>query len=366
MDFSPFDHECMALALRLAAKGLYTTHPNPRVGCVIADGDRVVGSGWHRAAGEPHAEVVALQEAGPEAAGATAYVTLEPCAHQGRTSPCTEALVRAGISRVVAAVGDPNPLINGKGFALLRGAGIKVDTGLMEAQARELNNGFFSRMRSRRPWVRVKVAQSLDGRTALGTGESQWITSEASRLDVQHWRARSDALLTGAGTVRADDPRLTVRDVVLEHQPLRVVVDSGFGIDPGSRILDPADTALVVGCKRGPRMGVLEDQGVECLVVEDDSDGRVSLPALLRELAARSINEVQVEAGATLCGSLLVQGLVDEVLLYQAPCLLGEDARPAFAIGPLESMADRVHLDVRETVRTGPDWRLRLYPGKID
>jgi len=364
MDFSRYDHECMALALRLAGKGLYTTHPNPRVGCVIADSDRILGSGWHRAAGEAHAEIAALQNAGPAVAGATAYVTLEPCSHQGRTAACTDALLEAGIARVVGAVADPFPEVDGKGFECLREAGIRVDVGLMERQARELNAGFFSRMERGRPWLRVKSAQSLDGRTALASGESQWITSEPSRRDVQRWRARSDAILTGVGTVRADNPRMTVWDIELKHQPLRVIADSSFRIDPGSRILDPADTALVVGCTPGPRSEALEAAGVECLVVDDDGSGRVSLPALLHTLADRMINEVQVEAGAMLCGALLESNLVDEILIYQAPCLLGLEAPPAFAVGPLESMAERVHLEVREIVRTGPDWRIRLHPRK--
>lgn len=364
MDFSRFDHECMALALRLAENGLYTTHPNPRVGSVIADAGRIVGRGWHRAAGEAHAEIAALEDAGPAASGATAYVTLEPCSHQGRTASCADALLEAGIVRVVGAVADPYPEVDGAGFERLRQAGIQVDVGLMEAQARELNAGFFSRMERGRPWVRVKSAQSLDGRTALGSGESQWITSDQSRRDVQRWRARSDALLTGVATVLADDPRMTVREFELEHQPLRVIADSGFRIDPGSRILDPADTALVVGCSPGSRAQALEARGVECLVLEDDGAGRVNMFALLQALAERSINEVQVEAGARLCGALLEGGLVDEILIYQAPCLLGLEAPPAFALGPLESMAQRVHLEVREIVSTGPDWRIRLHPRK--
>ncbi len=362
MVFSSFDHECMALALRLARKGLYTTHPNPRVGCVIARDERIVGRGWHALAGEDHAEVRALAGAGTEAAGATAYVTLEPCSHQGRTSACTDTLVKAGVKRVVAAVGDPNPQVNGQGFEFLRQAGIQTDVGLMEQQARELNAGFFSRITKGRPWIRIKSAQSLDGRTALGSGESRWISSDSSRRDVQHWRARSDAILTGAGTVRADDPRLTVRGGDMERQPLRVILDSRFGIDPGARVLAGPGGALVVGCRTGVRLEALRSQGIECLLIEEDGAGRVDLAALMAELGRRSINEVQVEAGSVLCGALLNQELVDEILLYVAPCLLGVDAPPAFAFGPLESMAGRVHLEMREMVRTGPDWRIRLFP----
>lgn len=366
MEFSRFDHECMALALRLAEKGLYTTHPNPRVGCVIARGGRVIATGWHRAAGADHAEIVALGAAGDSTAGATAYVTLEPCAHQGRTAACADALVEAGIERVVAAVADPYPEVDGAGFTHLRNAGVRVDVGLMERQARELNAGFFSRLSRGRPWVRVKTAQSLDGRTALGSGESKWITSEASRRDVQHWRARSDAILTGSGTVRADDPNMTVRLEGFARQPLRAIADSRFRIDPGARVLDPPDGAAVFGCERNAGTERLLEAGVECVVLNDDGSGRVDLPALLARLAEWSINEVQVEAGAVLCGALLDQGLVDEILVYQAPRLLGVGAPPAFAIGPLESMTQGVHLEVLETVKTGPDWRIRLRPRPRD
>jgi diaminohydroxyphosphoribosylaminopyrimidine deaminase/5-amino-6-(5-phosphoribosylamino)uracil reductase len=275
-----------------------------------------------------------------------------------------DALIKAGIARVVAAVADPNPVVAGKGFERLRKAGIRVDTGLMEIQAVALNAGFFHRMTLGRPWVRVKTAQSLDGRTALASGESQWITSEQSRHDVQHWRARSDAILTGIGTVVADDPSLTVRLPATSRQPLRVIADSGFSIDPARRVLTPPDEALVVGCSPGPGMDRLEAQGVRCLVVEENEvePGRLSLPALLRALAAREINEVQVEAGATLGGALLSLGLVDEILMYQAPRLMGVGGPPAFAVGPLESMQQSAHFEVLEVVRTGPDWRIRLRP----
>ncbi|MDX1555982.1 MAG: bifunctional diaminohydroxyphosphoribosylaminopyrimidine deaminase/5-amino-6-(5-phosphoribosylamino)uracil reductase RibD [Xanthomonadales bacterium] len=362
MEFSSFDHECMALALRLARKGLYSTHPNPRVGCVISRSGHIVGTGWHVAAGSAHAEVNALEEAGDQARASTAYVTLEPCAHQGQTSACAEALVRAGVSRVVAAVSDPNPRVNGQGYDCLREAGVQVDTGLMETQARELNCGFFSRIERGRPWVRVKSAQSLDGRTALENGESRWISSEESRRDVQRWRARSDAILTGSATVRADDPRMTTRFEGATRQPLRVIAASRFAINTDAQVLKSPGDALVVGCEAGEGLETLLSMGIECLVVENDGAGRVSLKALLSALAERSINEVQVEAGSVLCGALLREGLVDEVLLYQAPCLLGAGAAPAFAVGPLESMADRMHFECHETVRTGPDWRFRLKP----
>jgi diaminohydroxyphosphoribosylaminopyrimidine deaminase/5-amino-6-(5-phosphoribosylamino)uracil reductase len=363
MEFSAFDYQCMALALKLAEKGLYTTHPNPRVGCVVADSGQVLGQGWHRAAGEEHAEVAALGQAGAASRGATAYVTLEPCSHEGRTGACADALVAAGISRVVAAVSDPNPEVSGSGLERLRQAGVQVELGLLESAARELNAGFFSRMTRGRPWVRVKCAQSLDGRTALRDGQSKWISSEQSRLDVQHWRARSDAILTGIGTVRADDPNLTVRLSNDSRQPLRVVADSKFSIDAQSRVLLSPGRALIVGSLAGPALDLLTKAGVECLVVGEDEQGEgVGLPGLLRALAEREINEVQVEAGSTLCGNLLKQGLVDEIVLYQAPLLLGVDARPAFAIGPLDSMAQGIHLEILETVRMGRDWRIRLRP----
>ena len=363
MDFSGFDHECMSLALKLAEKGLYTTHPNPRVGCVIADSHRVLGQGWHEAAGREHAEVGALGQAGDAARGATAYVSLEPCSHEGRTGACANALVKAGIARVVAAVSDPNPEVSGKGFERLRQAGVRVEMGLLESQARALNAGFFSRMLRGRPWLRVKAAQSLDGRTALHNGESRWISSEQSRRDVQHWRARSDAILTGIGTVRADNPRMTVRRPDNIRQPLRVIVDSKFSIDTGSRILESPGEALVVGLAPGPELDRLSRAGVECLAVggHDEATG-VDLNALLGALAERQINEVQVEAGSTLCGALLTGGLVDEILLYQAPLLLGVDAAPAFSFGPLDSMAQGLHLEIREIVRIGPDLRMRLIP----
>lgn len=366
MNFSSFDHQCMALALREAARGLATTHPNPRVGCVIADTSGVIATGWHRTAGEEHAEPAALRQAGDRARGATAYVTLEPCAHQGRTAPCTQALIQAGISRVVAAMEDPNPEVSGRGFKQLREAGVQVDSGLMEGQARELNAGFVSRMSRGRPWVRIKSAQSLDGRTALGNGDSKWITSEASRKDVQQWRARSDAILTGSATVKADNPRMTVRLPDSARQPLRVVVDSNFSVCPESRIFQAPGDSLVAGCSAGDGQKALVAQGIECIELPEDDNGRVDLPALLQALGKRGINEVQVEAGGTLCGALLCRGLVDEVLLYQAPCLLGLEAAPAFSFGPLESVSERMHLEAVETLKVGPDWRFRLRPQERD
>lgn len=360
VSFTRFDHECMAEALRLAARGLYTTDPNPRVGCVLADGDRVRGRGWHERAGAAHAEIAALQDAG-DAAGLTAYVTLEPCSHHGRTPPCADALVAAGVKRVVIAALDPNPRVNGGGAERLSAAGITVESGLMAEAAEALNCGFFSRMRRGRPWVRIKTAISLDGRTALRNGDSRWISSEASRRDVQRWRARSSAILTGVGTVRADDPSLDARVDASVLQPLRVVADSRWRIPPSSRLLDdPAHTLIAGGAEVEPPEALLA-RGVECLPLPVKA-GRLDLPALMRALAEREINEVQVEAGARLCGALLAEGLVDELLVYQAPVLLGDGGPGPLALGPLESMADRTHFSVLETVHFGADLRLRLRP----
>ena len=360
MSFSRLDHECMAEALRLAARGLYTTDPNPRVGCVLADGERVRGRGWHERAGGPHAEIAALRDAG-EAVGLTAYVTLEPCSHHGRTPPCVDALLAAGVKRVVIAAMDPNPRVSGGGAKRLSAAGVAVESGLMQEAAEALNCGFFSRMRRGRPWLRVKTAISLDGRTALRNGDSRWISSEASRRDVQRWRARSSAILTGVGTVRADDPSLDARVDAPVLQPLRVVADSRWRTPPTSRLLvDPARTLIVGGADSEPPP-TLRDRGVECLPLPVTA-GRLDLPALMRALAEREINEVQVEAGARLCGALFAEGLVDELLVYQAPVLLGDGGPGPLALGPLESMADRTHFNVLETRHLGADLRLRLRP----
>jgi len=359
--FSGFDHECMAEALRLARRGLYTTDPNPRVGCVIADGERVIGRGWHEAAGSPHAEIAALRDADRPVRGHTAYVTLEPCNHHGRTPPCTEALLEAGIARVVIASADPNPAVTGGGLARLRDAGLEVQSGLLEREAEELNCGFLMRMRAGRPWVRVKIAVSLDGRTALRSGESQWISGPASRRDVQRWRARSSAILTGIGTLLADDPSLEARVEVPVCQPLRVVADSRWRAPPDCRLLQDPRRTLLAGDRAAPVPAELRASGVNILEVAAAPSG-IDLRALLEALAEREINEVQVEAGARLCGSLLEAGLVDELLLYQAPVLLGDGGPGPFTLGPLESMADRTHLKVLETTHIGEDLRIRLSP----
>lgn len=357
MNFSAFDHQCMAQALRLAEQGLNSTHPNPRVGCVLASGDRVLADGWHRRAGEAHAEVHALRESGEAARGSTVYVTLEPCSHQGRTASCARALIEAGVSRVVAATVDPNPEVDGAGFRMLREAGIQVDTGLMKQESEELNRGFASRMRRGRPWVRVKLALSMDGRTALANGDSKWISSAASREDVQEWRARSSAVMTGIGTVLADDPSLDVRLEGQERQPLRVIVDSSWRTPPEARTLTLPGQVVIAGNANQPVPERLKSSQATLLAVTDDGHGRVELRELMRELAGLELNEVQVECGAVLGGALLTAGLVDELLVYQAPLILGSGARDAFATRILEDMKDRFELHCIESVRTGPDLR---------
>jgi diaminohydroxyphosphoribosylaminopyrimidine deaminase/5-amino-6-(5-phosphoribosylamino)uracil reductase len=348
----------MARALQLAKRGLYTTDPNPRVGCVIVRDGQVVGEGWHVRAGEPHAEVHALAAAGPQATGATAFVTLEPCCHHGRTPPCSEALVKAGIVRVVAAMPDPNPRVASQGIADLEKSGIRVDVGLLQAESERLNPGFISRMTRGRPYLRVKLATSLDGRTALTNGESKWITGDPARADVQRLRARSSAILTGISTVLADDPSLTVRDLDIWRQPLRVVVDGHLSMRTDARMLNlPGKTLVVTAEDDVEQATALRHAGAEVTVMRVGPD-RVDLPGLMQNLAERKVNEVLVEAGATLCGSLLQAGLVDELVVYLAPHLLGSPARGMFNIPGLESMQDRIALDIRDVRAVGNDWRI--------
>lgn len=360
--FGAMDHRHMAQALLLAGRGLFTTQPNPRVGCVIAHGDEVVGTGFHQRAGEPHAEVFALREAGERARGASAYVTLEPCAHYGRTPPCADALVAAGVRRVVIASEDPFPQVNGRGIDKLRAAGITVETGLMREAARELNIGFFSRIERGRPWVRVKLAMSLDGRTALANGESKWITGEAARADVQRWRARSSAILSGSGTVLADDPRLTVRLPEGEAfaPPLRVILDRQLRTPAGSHVLDGSMPTLLL---HGAAASGADERFARVERVALAMQGDVlDLRAALALLAGRGCNEVHVEAGPTLCGALFAAGLVDELLLYVAPLLLGDGARPLLQLPTLHDMARRWQLQVVDQRMLGQDIRLRLRP----
>ena len=359
----------MARALRLAERGLFTTTPNPRVGCVLVKDGRVVGEGWHARAGEPHAEPHALRAAGDKARGATAYVTLEPCSHHGRTPPCANALIDAGVSRVVAAMRDPNPQVAGGGIALLTLAGVQVEVGLLEQAAAELNIGFIARMTRGRPWVRLKTAASLDGKTALLNGESKWITGPAARTDVHRLRARSCAVLTGVGTVLADDPQMSVRGldspeepgVASIRQPLRVILDSRLRTPPGARILEDGNALLV--CQQadpGP-LDALLHAGATVLELPG-ADGRPDLALLLEELARRGMNEVHVEAGATLNGALLEAGLVDEWVAYLAPLVMGHQARGLFAMSALEDMAGRRGFRLLDARMLGSDLRLTLRP----
>jgi diaminohydroxyphosphoribosylaminopyrimidine deaminase/5-amino-6-(5-phosphoribosylamino)uracil reductase len=356
--FTPADREFMARALRLAERGLFTTTPNPRVGAVVVRGDEVVGEGFHERAGEAHAEVNALRAAGRRAEGATVYVTLEPCVHHGRTPPCVEALLAAQVKRVVVAMGDPNPKVSGRGFAALRVAGIEVDSGLLEDEARELNEGFVSRMTRGRPWVRLKVATTLDARTALANGESQWITGEAARADGHRWRARACAILTGIGTVRDDDPRLTVRDVETPRQPLRVLVDSRLEVPLTARLLDGGNLLVAAAIEDRAKTAALRDRGAEVVVLPNAS-GKVELEDLVRELGRRALNEIHVEAGFKLNGSLVAAGVVDELLVYIAPKVLGESARGMFNLPGVERLADARRLRLRDVTRIGEDVRLR-------
>lgn len=354
--FTATDEALMRRALELAAQGMNTTHPNPRVGCVLVNDGHIVGEGWHRKAGEPHAEVHALRAAGERARGATAYVTLEPCSHFGRTPPCADALLEAGIAEVVVALSDPNPAVNGAGLARLQAAGINVRSGLLEAEALMLNAGFVKRMREGLPLVRVKLGASLDGRTALANGVSQWITSEAARRDVQYWRARSSAILTGIGTVLADDPQLNVRlpDIDMAgRQPLRVVLDSQLRIPITTRLCATEGTLVFT------TQPALSRGAAEVVSWQADPQGGIELRSMLQELARRGCNEVLVEAGPTLAGRLLELGLADELLMYVAPVLLGDAARPLLRLPMIESMQDRIELELQDMQGVGPDLRLR-------
>jgi diaminohydroxyphosphoribosylaminopyrimidine deaminase/5-amino-6-(5-phosphoribosylamino)uracil reductase len=355
-EFTDADRAHMARALALAERGLWTTTPNPRVGCVVVRDGAVIGEGFHARAGDAHAEVAALADVrarGLDARGATMYVTLEPCNHAGRTPPCTDAVIAAGIARVVAAMADPHTIAGG-GADRLRAGGIAVDLGLLEDDARELNLGFVSRVTRGRPWVRLKAAASLDGRTALASGESQWITGEAARADGHRWRARACAVLTGIGTVLQDDPQLTVRAVATPRQPRRVIVDRHAQTPPGARILADGDALIVTAGERNPAW----KPGIEVIALPD-ANRRVDLAAMLAELGRRGVNELHVEAGARLNGALLAAGLIDELLLYLAPSLLGDPARGVAEFpGGVARLADRVALSLRETVRIGDDLRI--------
>jgi diaminohydroxyphosphoribosylaminopyrimidine deaminase / 5-amino-6-(5-phosphoribosylamino)uracil reductase len=363
-----FDRFAMNRALLLAARGLETTHPNPRVGCVIAQDTKIIGEGWHERAGEGHAEVNALaavRSAGLETRGATAYVTLEPCSHYGRTPPCTDALIAAGVARVVYAVQDPNPEVSGRGDELLRRAGIAVESGLMEAEAVDLNIGYMKRRTYGRPWVRLKLAMSLDGRTALANGASQWITGEASRNDVQHWRARSSAVMTGVGTVLADDPRLDVRLPPEKPedepwQPLRVILDTRLRTPTDSRLFSTGGEVLIL-TEDPTRGATLAEMGVAVEAIPA-SHGRLDLVAVVERMGELEVNELLVEAGPTLSGEMLRQGLVDELLLYVAPKMLGPQGLPLVDLPQLSDLQDALGFTVAGVQRLEDDLRLRLRP----
>ncbi len=351
------DYSYMARALRLAAKAMYTTTPNPRVGCVIVCDSQVVSEGWHQRAGGPHAEIVALERAGRAAKAATVYVTLEPCSHQGRTGPCVEALIGAGVGRVVVAMQDPNPLVCGAGINRLREAGIRVDCGVLESQARQLNIGYVSRMTRGRPWLRIKIASGLDGKTSLENGASQWITSPDARRDAHRWRARSCAVMTGIGTLTSDDPRLTVRDVETSRQPLRVVVDSRLRIPVDSRIFDGGDLLIATASDDAARIRQVTERGAE-VVVLPDQHGKVDLGQFAASLGERGINEVLVEAGINLHSALWRAGVVDELLIYYAPKLLGDRGRGMFDLGDLGEMDAVPVLEITELRQVGADLRV--------
>jgi len=355
--FSPDDQRHMAEALRLAENGLFTATPNPRVGCVIVRDGETVGSGWHEKAGGPHAEAVALRAAGARARGATAYVSLEPCNHHGRTPPCSEALIEAGIARVVAAMPDPNTKVAGGGFAALRAAGIRVESGLMQEEARALNIGFVARMSRGRPWLRMKIAASLDGRTALANGRSQWITGPEARRDGHAWRARACAVLTGIGTVRDDDPQLNVREVETPRQPLIVVVDSRLQLPLSARLLQSGRVLVAAAVEDKVAIAALQDKGAEVVVLPNAS-GKVELTELARELARRELNEVHVEAGYKLNGSLLREGLVDELLVYLAPAILGDGARGMFGLPELTDLTQKRLVQFTGMQTLGSDLRI--------
>ena len=361
----------MRRALELAALGKRTTQPNPRVGCVITQGGTIVGEGWHQRAGEPHAEVFALREAGDSARGGTAFVTLEPCNHHGRTPPCTEALIAAGVSRVIYACGDPNPRVDGSGAARLRAAGIDTATGLLAAEGEELNLGFFKRMRTGRPWLRLKLAASLDGRTALASGESRWITSPESRADVHRFRAESAAILSTSATVLADDPELTARtDTAVSRQPLRIVLDRHLRVPPGARLFAaPGEVVRLTAAAEarattGAASGSHTTAGARIETIAADADGRLNLEAALAWMGGAGLNEIWTEAGPTLAGSLLQRKLVDEVVLYLAPKLLGPDARPLALLAEPLRLADVDEWRIHDLRQIGPDIRIMLRPGR--
>ena len=366
--FTPDDYRHMSHALYLAEKGKYTTHPNPRVGCVIVKDQKIIGEGFHKRAGEAHAEIHALNMAGDSAKGATAYVTLEPCSHTGRTPPCASALIQADVKRVIAAMQDPNPLVAGSGLKMLNKAGIETASGLLEDKARQINAGFIKRMEQGLPYVRIKLAMGLDGRTAMASGESMWITGSAARQNVQHLRAQADAILTGTGTVLMDNPSLNVRLSAAElsidgevRQPTRVIVDSDLSTPVTAKLLTLAgDTWIFTNSQDSNKIQQLEAAGANIFNMQQQ--GRLSLKSVLQKLAKQQINEVHVEAGATLCGALLEEQLVDEIIIYMAPHIMGCNTRGLFNLPQLKKMQDRITMKIQDIRAIGDDWRITATP----
>ncbi|WP_263081880.1 bifunctional diaminohydroxyphosphoribosylaminopyrimidine deaminase/5-amino-6-(5-phosphoribosylamino)uracil reductase RibD [Endozoicomonas sp. Mp262] len=368
--FSPEDHAYMARAIRLASRGKWTTMPNPRVGCVIVRNGEITGEGWHQWAGEGHAEVHALAMAGKNARNATAYVSLEPCSHYGRTPPCAKALIKAGVTRVIAAMQDPNPSVAGRGLAMLKEAGIEVHSGLLEAEARKLNLGFIKRMETGRPLVKAKLAMSMDGRTAMASGESQWITGSDARRDVQQLRAASCAIITGVGSILHDDSSLTLREeqlglpdarAICKRQPLRVVVDSRLRTPVLSKVISgPGHCLIVATSGAAEKKKALEQAGAEVLIQEEMTE-HVCLTSLIDELGRRGCNEVLLETGATLAGAMLQEQLIDELYIYMAPLLMGSCARPLFQL-PFETMAEKQPMTICDIQAVGNDWRITAKP----
>jgi diaminohydroxyphosphoribosylaminopyrimidine deaminase/5-amino-6-(5-phosphoribosylamino)uracil reductase len=367
------DHNYMARALRLAEQGLWSTDPNPRVGCVIVRDGEIVGEGWHQVAGEPHAEIYALRMAKEKSAGATCYVTLEPCCHHGRTPPCTDALIKAGITRVVVAMTDPNPLVSSKGIEQLLKAGIIVDTGILSHEAEQLNLGFFKRMRYNRPYIRCKLAMSLDGRTAMASGESQWITAVDARRDVQCLRARSSAIMTGAGTVLADNPSLTVRETDLPchlypkltplKQPLRVIIDTHLSMPINARMLSLPGKTLIFTASTNENLKIMLEKAGAQVISLPGREREVDLKAMCRILAEKyEVNELMMETGATLSGSMLRAQLIDELVIYMAPKLLGNKARGLFNLAEVEKLEQNITLDIKDIRAIGCDWRIIAHP----
>ncbi len=343
----PDDHQYMTKALRLASQGLFSSMPNPRVGCVIVKEGVIIGEGAHMKAGTPHAEVHALRQAEENARGATAYVTLEPCSHHGRTPPCAFALIEAGVRKVVIAMQDPNPLVAGKGIAMLKAAGIDVETGLMHKEAHDINPGFVKRMQNKTPFVRCKIASSLDGKTALDNGVSQWITGSAARLDVQHWRAQSCAILTGIGTIMKDNPSLNIREIDVDRQPISVIVDSDLRLPLDAKVLNNPNVLVAFAKDTMKKSQQLAAKGVGLICIPN-AEGKVCLNALLSHLALNEVNEVMVEAGQELNGALLALNLIDEFLIYYAPKLMGNDAKGMFSLPSLQTMDQVVTLEMKD------------------